>query len=91
MRKVVEESRRRAPNIMVLRKCGGGNDALSRGIVKEMRLKLVGEPMLVVAWFTSHVKGIEVALPDIGSLLSRHEDMLNLSEGRVLVEPFALC
>jgi hypothetical protein len=24
---------------MVLRKCGGDNDALSRGIVKEMRLK----------------------------------------------------
>jgi hypothetical protein len=40
---------------MVLRKCGGDNDASSRGIVKEMRLKLVGQQMVVVACFTSHV------------------------------------
>jgi hypothetical protein len=45
-----------------------------------MRLKLGEEPMLVVAWFTSHVKGIEAALPVIDGLLSRHEDVLDLGE-----------
>jgi hypothetical protein len=46
--------------------------------VKEMRLKLVEDPMLVVAWFTSHARGVEVPLLSLDGLLSRHEDVLDL-------------
>lgn len=44
-----------------------------------------------VTCIASHVKEIVVVVCVVVGSLSRHEDVLNLCEGRVLVEPFALC
>lgn len=49
------------------------------------------EPMRNVACIASHVKRIESALCRSAGSLSRNEDLLDLSQRRVLVEPFALC
>jgi hypothetical protein len=57
--------------------------------VEQMRLKLV-EPMRDMACIASHVKRIEVAVGTRAGSLAGHEDVLNLGERWIFVEPFAL-
>lgn len=68
----------------------GSMTCLSRGIV-ENAADAGREPMQNVACIASHVKRIEWALRGSAGSLSRHEDLLDLSQRWILVEPFPLC
>jgi hypothetical protein len=57
--------------------------------VEQMRLKLV-EPMRDMACIASHVKRIEVAVGTRAGSLAGHEDVLDLGERWIFVEPLAL-